>query len=134
MKKLFVTAVMAMGMGCAFAQSDVVANDSVKTDTAKTCPAQSLVALNDTVTTDSAKALVALNDTVTTDSAKALVALNDTVTTDSAKAEATALVAIVEVNDTTTQSKETTETPATCDKEAGEKAIRAFNTMRKITA
>ena len=102
MKKLFATALMAMSMGSAFAQGNIVANDTVKTDTTKNCPAQgcqkSLAALisNDTVTTDSTKAkltamlaCVAMNDTVTTDSTKsapaALVALNDTVTTDSAK-------------------------------------------------
>ena len=114
MKKLFATALMAMSMGSAFAQGNIVANDTVKTDTTKNCPAQgcqkSLAALisNDTVTTDSTKAkltamlaCVAMNDTVTTDSTKsapaALVALNDTVTTDSAKAQPAALVA---ANDT----------------------------------
>ena len=113
MKKLFATALMAMSMGSAFAQGNIVANDTVKTDTTKNCPAQgcqkSLAALisNDTVTTDSTKAkltamlaCVAMNDTVTTDSTKsapaALVALN-TVTTDSAKAQPAALVA---ANDT----------------------------------
>ncbi|MEE0574557.1 MAG: hypothetical protein UC662_13450 [Paraprevotella clara] len=114
MKKLFATALMAMSMGSAFAQGNIVANDTVKTDTTKNCPAQgcqkSLAALisNDTVTTDSTKAKLtamlacaAMNDTVTTDSTKsapaALVALNDTVTTDSAKAQPAALVA---ANDT----------------------------------
>lgn len=62
MKKLFATALMAMSMGSAFAQGNIVANDTVKTDTTKNCPAQgcqkSLAALisNDTVTTDSTKA------------------------------------------------------------------------------
>ena len=114
MKKLFATALMAMSMGSVFAQGNIIANDTVKTDTTKNCPAQgcqkSLAALisNDTVTTDSTKAkltamlaCVAMNDTVTTDSTKsapaALVALNDTVTTDSAKAQPAALVA---ANDT----------------------------------
>ena len=110
MKKLFATALMAMSMGSVFAQDNIVANDTVKTDTTKNCPAKgcqkSLAALisNDTVTTDSTKAkLTAMlaNDTVTTDSTKsapaALVALNDTVTTDSAKAQPAALVA---ANDT----------------------------------
>ena len=114
MKKLFATALMAMSMGSVFAQDNIVANDTVKTDTTKNCPAKgcqkSLAALisNDTVTTDSTKAkltamlaCVAMNDTVTTDSTKsapaALVALNDTVTTDSAKAQPAALVA---ANDT----------------------------------
>ena len=114
MKKLFATALMAMSMGSVFAQGNIIANDTVKTDTTKNCPAQgcqkSLAALisNDTGTTDSTKAkltamlaCVAMNDTVTTDSTKsapaALVALNDTVTTDSAKAQPAALVA---ANDT----------------------------------
>ena len=150
MKKLFATALMAMSMGSAFAQGNIVANDTVKTDTTKNCPAQgcqkSLAALimNDTVTTDSTKsapaALVALNDTVTTDSAKAqpaaLVAANDTVVTDSTKAQPakpTALVAMIEEKDTT-QTKDAKTTPSTCDKKAGEKAIQALNAMRKITA
>lgn len=149
MKKFFVTAAMVMSMGCAFAQSEATPNDTVKTDTTKACPAKSLVAMTDTVATDSAKALVAMADTVVTDSAKAFVAMADTVTTDStkalvamadtvvtdsAKAQPAALVAMIEENDTTTQTKETKTTPATCDKKAGEKAIKAFNTMRKITA
>ena len=147
MKKLFATALMAMSMGSAFAQGNIVANDTVKTDTTKNCPAQgcqkSLAALisNDTVTTDSTKAaLEALNDTVTTDSAKAqpsaLVAANDTVVTDSTKAQPakpTALVAMIEEKDTT-QTKDAKTTPSTCDKKAGEKAIQALNAMRKITA
>lgn len=153
MKKLFATALMAMSMGSAFAQGNIVANDTVKTDTTKNCPAQgcqkSLAALisNDTVTTDSTKAkltamlaCVAMNDTVTTDSTKsapaALVALNDTVTTDSAKAQPAkpaALVAMIEEKDTT-QTKDAKTTPSTCDKKAGEKAIQALNAMRKITA
>ena len=78
MKKLFATALMAMSMGSVFAQDNIVANDTVKTDTTKNCPAKgcqkSLAALisNDTVTTDSTKAkltamlaCVAMNDTVT---------------------------------------------------------------------
>ena len=62
MKKLFATALMAMSMGSVFAQDNIVANDTVKTDTTKNCPAKgcqkSLAALisNDTVTTDSTKA------------------------------------------------------------------------------
>ena len=62
MKKLFATALMAMSMGSVFAQGNIVANDTVKTDTTKNCPAKgcqkSLAALisNDTVTTDSTKA------------------------------------------------------------------------------
>ena len=61
MKKLFATALMAMSMGSVFAQGNIVANDTVKTDTTKNCPAKgcqkSLAALisNDTVTTDSTK-------------------------------------------------------------------------------
>ena len=35
MKKLFATALMAMSMGSAFAQGNIVANDTVKTDTTK---------------------------------------------------------------------------------------------------
>lgn len=75
MKKLFATALMAMSMGSVFAQDNIVANDTVKTDTTKNCPAKgcqkSLAALisNDTVTTDSTKAkltamlaCVAMND------------------------------------------------------------------------
>lgn len=126
MKKFFVTAAMVMSMGCAFAQSEATPNDTVKTDTTKACPAKSLVAMTDTVATDSAKAQPA-----------ALVAMNDTVATDTAKMEKVkpaALVAMIEENDTTTQTKKTKTTPATCDKKAGEKAIKAFNTMRKITA
>ena len=107
MKKLFATAFMAMSMGSAYAQGNIVANDTVKTDTTKNCPAQgcqkSLAALisNDTVTTDSTKAkltamlaCVAMNDTVTKDSTKtapaALVARKGTDAPDSAKAHADA--------------------------------------------
>ena len=40
MKKLFATALMAMSMGSVFAQGNIVANDTVKTDTTKNCPAK----------------------------------------------------------------------------------------------
>ena len=40
MKKIFVTTAMVMSMGCAFAQGNVAANDTVKTDTTKACPAK----------------------------------------------------------------------------------------------
>lgn len=40
MKKLFATALMAMSMGSVFAQDNIVANDTVKTDTTKNCPAK----------------------------------------------------------------------------------------------
>lgn len=153
MKKLFATAVMAMSMGSVFAQGNIIANDTVKTDTTKNCPAQgcqkSLAALvsNDTVTTDSTEAklaaifaCVAMNDTVTTDSTKAqpaaLVAANDTVVTDSTKiepAKPVALTAMIEEEDTT-QTKDTKTIPSTCDKKAGEKAIKALKAMREITA
>ena len=168
MKKIFVTTAMVMSMGCAFAQGNVAANDTVKTDTTKACPAKEAskalaafiandstatdsakTAMNDTVATDSAQkaqpeALVAMNDTVVTDTAKAqpakaeaLVAMNDTVVTDTTKAQpakAEALVAMVEAKDSTVQAKDSTATTPACDKKAGEKAIRALNAMRKITA
>ena len=174
MKKIFVTTAMVMSMGCAFAQGNVAANDTVKTDTTKACPAKeaskalaafiandstatdsaktaaaALMAMNDTVVTDSAQkaqpeALVAMNDTVVTDTAKAqpakaeaLVAMNDTVVTDTTKAQpakAEALVAMVEAKASTVQAKDSTATTPACDKKAGEKAIRALNAMRKITA
>lgn len=152
MKKIFVTTAMVMSMGCAFAQGNVAANDTVKTDTTKACPAKeaskALAAFiaNDSTATDSAKtaaaALMAMNDTVVTDSAQkaqpeALVAMNDTVVTDTTKAQpakAEALVAMVEAKDSTVQAKDSTATTPACDKKAGEKAIRALNAMRKITA
>lgn len=152
MKKIFVTTAMVMSMGCAFAQGNVAANDTVKTDTTKACPAKeaskALAAFiaNDSTATDSAKtataALMAMNDTVATDSAQkaqpeALVAMNDTVVTDTAKAQpakAEALVAMAEAKDSTVQAKDSTATTPACDKKAGEKAIRALNAMRKITA
>ena len=152
MKKIFVTTAMVMSMGCAFAQGNVAANDTVKTDTTKACPAKeaskALAAFiaNDSTATDSAKtataALMAMNDTVATDSAQkaqpeALVAMNDTVVTDTTKAQpakAEALVAMAEAKDSTVQAKDSTATTPACDKKAGEKAIRALNAMRKITA
>ncbi len=154
MKKIFVTTAMVMSMGCAFAQGNVAANDTVKTDTTKACPAKeaskALAAFiaNDSTATDSAKtaaaALMAMNDTVVTDTAKAqpakaeaLVAMNDTVVTDTTKAQpakAEVLVAMVEAKDSTVQAKDSTATTPACDKKAGEKAIRALNAMRKITA
>lgn len=112
MKKLFATALMAMSMGSVFAQGNIVANDTVKTDTTKNCPAK-----------DCSKSLAALisNDTVTTDSTK------------TQPAKPAALVAMIEEKDTT-QTKDAKTTPSTCDKKAGEKAIQALNAMRKITA
>ena len=64
------------------------------------------------------------------------MAQNDTVVTDSTKAQPATLVAYHAVNDTVTAEKKDLEkkTPATCDKKAGEKAIEAFNAMRKINA
>ena len=74
MKKLFATALMAMSMGSVFAQGNIVANDTVKTDTTKNCPAK-----------DCSKSLAALIS-------------NDTVTTDSTKAKLTAMLAYVAMN------------------------------------
>ena len=122
MKKFFATAVMAMSMGCVFAQGNVNTNDSTANDSTKTKLEAMLLAI--------------VNDSVTNDSTKALVAQNDTVVTDSTKARPAALVARAEVNDTVTTEKKDAEksTQGTCDKKAGEKAIQAFNAMRKITA
>ena len=122
MKKFFATAVMAMSMGCVFAQGNVNTNDSTANDSTKTKLEAMLLA--------------AANDSVAGDSTKALVAQNDTVVTDSTKAQSAALVAYTEVNDTVTTEKKDAEksTQGTCDKKAGEKAIQAFNAMRKITA
>ena len=65
MKKIFVTTAMVMSMGCAFAQGNVAANDTVKTDTTKACPAK-----------EASKALAAFiaNDSTATDSAKTATA------------------------------------------------------------
>ena len=122
MKKFFATAAMAMSMGCVFAQGNVNTNDSTANDSTKTKLEAMLLAI--------------VNDSVAGDSTKALVAQNDTVVTDSTKARPAALVARAEVNDTVTTEKKDAEksTQGTCDKKAGEKAIRAFNAMRKITA
>ena len=152
MKKFFATAVMAMSMGCVFAQGNVNTNDSTANDSTQTkLEAMLLAVVNDSVTNDSTKALAMLEDSVTNDSTKALamledsvvndstkalIAQNDTVVTDSTKAQSAALVAYTEVNDTVTTEKKDAEksTQGTCDKKAGEKAIQAFNAMRKITA
>ena len=137
MKKFFATAVMAMSMGCVFAQGNVNTNDSTANDSTKTkLEAMLLAIVNDSVTNDSTKALAMLEDSVAGDSTKALVAQNDTVVTDSTKARPAALVARAEVNDTVATEKKDAEksTQGTCDKKAGEKAIQAFNAMRKITA
>ena len=137
MKKFFATAVMAMSMGCVFAQGNVNTNDSTANDSTKTkLEAMLLAIVNDSVTNDSTKALAMLEDSVVNDSTKALVAQNDTVVTDSTKARPAALVARAEVNDTVATEKKDAEksTQGTCDKKAGEKAIQAFNAMRKITA
>ena len=137
MKKFFATAVMAMSMGCVFAQGNVNTNDSTANDSTQTkLEAMLLAIVNDSVAGDSTKALAMLEDSVTNDSTKALVAQNDTVVTDSTKARPAALVARAEVNDTVATEKKDAEksTQGTCDKKAGEKAIQAFNAMRKITA
>ena len=167
MKKFFATAVMAMSMGCVFAQGNVNTNDSTANDSTQTkLEAMLLAVVNDSVTNDSTKAFAMLEDSVVNDSTKAfamledsvvndstkafamledsvvndstkaLVAQNDTVVTDSTKAQPAALVAYTEVNDTVTTEKKDAEksTQGTCDKKAGEKAIQAFNAMRKITA
>ena len=137
MKKFFATAVMAMSMGCVFAQGNVNTNDSTANDSTKTkLEAMLLAIVNDSVAGDSTKALAMLEDSVAGDSTKALVAQNDTVVTDSTKARPAALVARAEVNDTVATEKKDAEksTQGTCDKKAGEKAIQAFNAMRKITA
>ena len=137
MKKFFATAVMAMSMGCVFAQGNVNTNDSTTNDSTKTkLEAMLLAVVNDSVAGDSTKALAMLEDSVAGDSTKALVAQNDTVVTDSTKARPAALVARAEVNDTVATEKKDAEksTQGTCDKKAGEKAIQAFNAMRKITA
>ncbi len=108
-----------------------IANDSVANDSTK-----ALAIANDSVANDSTKALAIANDSVANDSTKALMAQNDTVVTDSTKAQPATLVAYHAVNDTVTAEKKDLEkkTPATCDKKAGEKAIEAFNAMRKINA
>lgn len=137
MKKFFATAVMAMSMGCVFAQGNVNTNDSTANDSTKTkLEAMLLAVVNDSVAGDSTKALAMLEDSVAADSTKALAAQNDTVVTDSTKARPAALVARAEVNDTVATEKKDAEksTQGTCDKKAGEKAIQAFNAMRKITA
>ena len=167
MKKFFATAVMAMSMGCVFAQGNAGTNDSTANDSTQTkLEAMLLAVVNDSVTNDSTKAFAMLEDSVVNDSTKAfamledsvvndstkafamledsvvndstkaLVAQNDTVVTDSTKAQPAALVAYTEVNDTVTTEKKDAEksTQGTCDKKAGEKAIQAFNAMRKITA
>lgn len=137
MKKFFATAVMAMSMGCVFAQGNVNTNDSTANDSTKTkLEAMLLAVVNDSVAGDSTKAFAMLEDSVAGDSTKALVAQNDTVVTDSTKARPAALVARAEVNDTVATEKKDAEksTQGTCDKKAGEKAIQAFNAMRKITA
>ena len=137
MKKFFATAVMAMSMGCVFAQGNAATNDSTANDSTKTkLEAMLLAIVNDSVAGDSTKAFAMLEDSVAGDSTKALVAQNDTVVTDSTKARPAALVARAEVNDTVATEKKDAEksTQGTCDKKAGEKAIQAFNAMRKITA
>lgn len=137
MKKFFATAVMAMSVGCVFAQGNVNTNDSTANDSTKTkLEAMLLAVVNDSVAGDSTKALAMLEDSVAGDSTKALAAQNDTVVTDSTKARPAALVARAEVNDTVATEKKDAEksTQGTCDKKAGEKAIQAFNAMRKITA
>lgn len=137
MKKFFATAVMAMSVGCVFAQGNVNTNDSTANDSTQTkLEAMLLAVVNDSVTNDSTKALAMLEDSVAGDSTKALAAQNDTVVTDSTKARPAALVARAEVNDTVATEKKDAEksTQGTCDKKAGEKAIQAFNAMRKITA
>ena len=137
MKKFFATAVMAMSMGCVFAQGNVNTNDSTANDSTKTkLEAMLLAIVNDSVAGDSTKAFAMLEDSVAGDSTKALVAQNDTVVTDSTKARPAALVARAEVNDTVATEKKDAEksTQGTCDKKAGEKAIEAFNAMRKINA
>ena len=137
MKKFFATAVMAMSMGCVFAQGNAGTNDSTANDSTGTkLEAMLLAVVNDSVAADSTKALAMLEDSVAGDSTKALAAQNDTVVTDSTKARPAALVARAEVNDTVTTEKKDAgkSTQGTCDKKAGEKAIQAFNAMRKITA
>ena len=137
MKKFFATAVMAMSMGCVFAQGNVNTNDSTANDSTQTkLEAMLLAVVNDSVAGDSTKALAMLEDSVAGDSTKALAAQNDTVVTDSTKARPAALVARAEVNDTVATEKKDAEksTQGTCDKKAGEKAIQAFNAMRKTTA
>ena len=137
MKKFFATAVMAMSMGCVFAQGNAGTNDSTANDSTKTkLEAMLLAVVNDSVTNDSTKALAMLEDSVAGDSTKALAAQNDTVVTDSTKARPAALVARAEVNDTVATEKKDAEksTQGACGQKAGEKAIRAFNAMRKITA
>ena len=122
MKKFFATAVMAMSAGCVFAQGNVNTNDSTANDSTKTKLEAMLLAV--------------VNDSVAGDSTKALAAQNDTVVTDSTKARPAALVARAEVNDTVATEKKDAEksTQGTCDKKAGEKALQAFNAMRKTTA
>lgn len=99
MKKIFVVAIMAMGLNSTFANTNIIVNDTIVNDSTKS------FALADTVVTDTAKTTgYAENDTIITDSTKNTgFAENDTVITDSTK----------------------TEKVVTCDK-AGEKAIRAL--------
>lgn len=99
MKKIFVVAFMAMGLNSAFANTNIIVNDTIVNDSTKS------FALPDTVATDTTKTTGYVeNDTIITDSTKtAGFAENDTVITDSTK----------------------TEEVVTCDK-AGEKAIRAL--------
>ena len=112
MKKFFATAVMAMSVGCVFAQGNVNTNDSTANDSTKTkLEAMLLAVVNDSVAADSTKALAMLEDSVAGDSAKALVAQNDTVVTDSTKARPAALVARAEVNDTVATEKKDAESP-----------------------
>ena len=174
MKKIFVTTAMVMSMGCAFAQGNVAANDTVKTDTTKACPAKRSLEGPGRLhrqrldgygfgqdgcrrpdgherhrgnrqrpkgTTGSTRGHERhrgdRHGKGTTGKGRSLVAMNDTVVTDTTKAQpakAEALVAMVEAKDSTVQAKDSTATTPACDKKAGEKAIRALNAMRKITA
>ena len=68
MKKFFATAVMAMTMGCVFAQGNAATNDSTANDSTKTkLEAMLLAAANDSVANDSTKAFAMLEDSVVND-------------------------------------------------------------------
>ena len=65
MKKIFVVAFMAMGLNSAFANTNIIVNDTIVNDSTKS------FALPDTVVTDTTKTTGYVeNDTVITDSTK----------------------------------------------------------------
>lgn len=113
MKKIFAVAFMAMGLSSAFANTNIIVNDTIVCDSTKALP--------DTIIVDSTKtAGYVENDTIITDSTKtAGYVENDTIITDSTKTAGYA------ENDTVVTDSTKAEKIVTCDK-AGEKAIRAL--------